>query len=237
MAEQIRAYLTTGLGEVVAFLPNLISAVVIFVIGYLFSRVVAAVVRRVLVRTSFDAFTARHLRPSGAGMRSPSATLASAVFWLGMLVTLSLTANSLRLATLTAGINEILAYVPRVIVAAIIVAVAIAVGNVLGDMMRGMGTVWLSRACRIAIIALAAFMALDQLGVARTVVTTTFAALLGAAAVAAAIAFGVGNIPLAREYCSRWAHQEEGQLGERTAADEEMEQPRPPEPSAPARTH
>jgi hypothetical protein len=59
----------------------------------------------------------------------------------------------------------------------------------------------------VAIATLAVFMALDELGVAQRIVMTTFSLLVGAAAVAAAIAFGIGNIGLAGELGRRWARR------------------------------
>ena len=215
--DQVQSSFEASINRFGSYLPNLIGGIVVLVLGYLISRLVGSACSRLLARAGFDRTVSRHLRAGATSGRSPSATAGSAVFWLGMLVTLSLTAESLRLPMLAAGLNGILGFVPRVVVAAIIVGAAIAVGNVLADLVRGMGNIWLAKAVRISVIALAAFMALDQLGIARTVVATTFTALLGALAVAVAIAFGVGNIDLAREYTRQWAspRSERGRPSER----------------------
>jgi hypothetical protein len=123
--------------------------------------------------------------------------------WLGLLVTASLAANSLKLYTLQAGLNKILAFVPRLIVALVIVAAALAVGGLVAGFLRG----GLARFARGAIVTLSVFMALDQLGIARNIVVTMFTVVLGAAAVAAAIAFGIGNIDLARQSTREWARR------------------------------
>jgi hypothetical protein len=52
-------------------------------------------------------------------------------------------------------------------------------------------------------------MALDQLGIARNIVTTAFTLILGAAALAAGLAFGLGNRELAGEYMRRWVDRAE----------------------------
>jgi hypothetical protein len=233
MGEQIMNYFAAGLGQIVAFLPNLVSAIIVFVVGYLLSRLLGSLVRRLLSRAQFDSFVARRLHPrANAPQRPASATLGSTVFWLGILVTLSLTARSLRLASLSQGFDRILGYVPRVIVAALIVGIAIAVANVISELIKDVGSAWLGRGARIAIIALSIFMALDQLGIAPNIVWTAFAAVIGAAAVAAAIAFGIGNIDAARDYSRR--------LQRRTTAAREREQPTseryaPPAPEQGAR--
>jgi len=219
--QQVTSFFAEGLGRIVGFLPNLLSAIVILVVGYALSRVLGGLVKRLLMRAHFDAAVSRHVRPQAIEKRSASATLGSVVFWLGMLVTLSLTARSLALESLAGGINRILAFVPNVIVAAIIVGVAVALANVLADLVGDYAQGWLGKAVKVAIIALSVFMALDQLGIASTVVATTFTALLGAAAVAFAIAFGVGNIQLARDYSARLARKGKAAAETRPAEEEE----------------
>lgn len=242
MGEQIRNFFASGIGQVVAFLPNLLSAAIILAVGYLLSRLVGNLTYRLLGRAGFDSFVARRLHPrASAPGRSASRTVGSAVFWLGMLVTLSLTTRSLQLASLSAGLDNILGYVPRVIIAAIIVGVAIAVANVLADLIGDVTSSWVARGARVAVIALSVFMALDQLGIARNIVMTTFSAVVGAAAVAAAIAFGVGNIGFARDYTRRLEHrrsQREGPGGgERARSSEYAPEPGPHVPATPVQRH
>ena len=225
--QQLQNYFYSALGQVTGFLPNLLSALLIFAVGYLVSRGLAALVRKGLERTRFNGMVAKRLHPSISTERKPASSSAgSAVFGLGILVTLSLTAQALRLDTLARGINEVLAYVPRVLVAAIIVGVALAVARFLADWVSGMTSRWVANGVRVAIVALSVFMALDQLGVARNIVNTAFAALVGAAAVAAAIAFGVGNIDLARDYSRRFRREAEGEEAPGITSEEPLPEER-----------
>lgn len=243
MLEQLRSHFATGIGQIIAYLPNLVSAIIVLLVGYLVSRVLGSVVAKLLGRARFDGFVARHLRPPAGGTgRSASRTAGRAVFWLGMLVTFSLAAQALRLAALSAGINRIIGYVPRVIVAALIVAIAIPVARVLSGLVANVSSPWLAKGVRVAVIALSVFMALDELGVARNIVNAGFIALVASAAVAAAIAFGVGGIDVARDYARQWRRRTAwGRMAE-NASDEFPTEPRvtrsprpyspePPEPS------
>jgi hypothetical protein len=207
MAHDIGAYFAAALGRVTAFLPNLLSALVILGIGYALSRVAGSLTRRLSARVGLDRFTAEHLREAHDPRGVASSTAAGAtVFWLGMLVTFSLMANSLNLYTLQAGLNRVLAFVPRLLVALVIVGAAF----VLARFVSGFLSASAAKATRAGIIALSIFMALDQIGI----VLTLFTALLGAAAVAVAVAFGIGNIGLAGEYGKRWARRGELELEE-----------------------
>lgn len=225
MAEQIQGYFVSGLGAFLAYLPNLVAGIVILVLGYLIARLLGAAVRKLLSKARFDEFMAKRLHPRASQPNRPaSRTGGAAVFWLGMLLTIALAAEALLIPALAAGIYQILAFVPNLIVAAIIVGVAIAVGNIIADFIK---TAWLARGVRVAVIALAVFMALNQLGVAPGIVNAAFIALVGAVAVAIAIAFGVGNIELAREYGRKFERRgtEEYQQAKREEVVEKREEP------------
>jgi Conserved TM helix len=230
MGEQIVSSFWAVVGRIVGYLPSLLSGIVILAVGYALSRLVGRLVARLLGRTRFDQFAAERLRyrPTAA-YRSASSTAGRVVFWLGMLVTLSLTANALGLRTLSAGLNGILGFVPNLLVAAIIVGVAAVLANLAANLLGDIGHGWASRLARTAIMVFAAFMALNQLGIAGGIVTTTFAVLVGALAVAAAIAFGVGNIRLAgeltRRWTSRWRERAEPTRAEPTRAERYEEPP------------
>ncbi len=64
-----------------------------------------------------------------------------------------------------------------------------------------------SALARVAIIAVAAAMALERIGVGEQIVETAFALILGAIAVAAAIAFGVGGRDLAKRQLEEWSEK------------------------------
>jgi hypothetical protein len=66
------------------------------------------------------------------------------------------------------------------------------------------GGMAVARLAKVAVITLAVFMALDQLQIADEIVSTAFTLLLGALALAAGLAFGLGNRDLAGEYTRRW---------------------------------
>jgi hypothetical protein len=207
MGERIKAYFADGIGRITAFVPDLLAAVVILLFGYLISRVLAALTRRALDAIHFDRFLERRVHPRVAEGGSPTNALASIVFWVGMLITLAQACRPLALVSLGAGIDRLLAFLPHLLVAAIILMLGAVVANVVARLLRDSGRTTVATFGRVAVLVLSAFMALDQVGVARDVVMTAFGALLGAAAVAAAIAFGVGNRQLAGELMRRWIDQ------------------------------
>ena len=183
-----------------AWIPALLGAIAILVIGYIVARVLGGLVARVLQRVGLD----RTLHSGTAGSwvakvtSSPSRLLGSLTFWVVFLGAISLAVTALGIDALTDFVGAVYAYLPNVIAAILIFivagAIAAAVGTVvartMGDTTTGkvVGTV-----VPILIMAIAGFMILDQLKIAPEIVTITYASLMGAIALGMALAFGLGG--------------------------------------------
>jgi hypothetical protein len=182
------------------WLPALLGAIAIFVIGYIVARIVGGIVARVLGRAGLD--RTLHSGPGGSYISRvtarPSKLLGTLVFWAIFLGAISLAATALGITALTAFIGTVWAFLPNVIAAFAIflVAGALAAGiatlasRVMGD--TGLGKV-VGTAAPILIMTIATFMILDQLKIAHNIVVITYAALLGAIALGCALAFGLGG--------------------------------------------
>jgi vacuolar-type H+-ATPase subunit I/STV1 len=121
--------------------------------------------------------------------------------------------------------GELVGYVPSVVAAVVIIIVGIVLGDFVGGLI-GASTVslhggpTLARVGRGGVVLLAVFMALQELGVATEIVTTAFAIIFGAIALALALSFGLGNRDLAGEITREWY---EAYKAEREAIDREVE--------------
>ncbi len=183
-----------------AWLPALLGALVILVVGYIVARVVGKLVGKVLQRAGLD----RMLQKGqiGAFVRkltsSPSKLVGTIAFWFVMLGTISLAVSVLGIEALTNFVAAIYAYLPNVLAAFLIflVASAIAAGiatlvtRVMGD--TGLGKV-VATVAPILVMTIATFMILEQLKIAHDIVVTTYTLVLGAIALASALAFGLGG--------------------------------------------
>jgi hypothetical protein len=135
--------------------------------------------------------------------------VADLVFWLVMFGVLLIAANALGLRSLAEVFGELVSYIPSVIAAVVIIIVGIVLGNFVGGLVQASaGTIHggptLARVGRVGVIVIAVFMALQELGVATEIVTTAFASLFGAVALALALSFGLGNRELAGEVTREW---------------------------------
>jgi hypothetical protein len=116
-------------------------------------------------------------------------------------------ANLLGFETLTALIGTFIVAAFNILFGLVIFGLGLWLGNVAYRMIRGTGTAnshILGMAARIAIVVFAGALALRQMGIAQTIVDLAFGLMLGAIAVAAAIAFGIGGREVARQLLERW---------------------------------
>ena len=192
--------------ELVAFLPNLFGALLVLLLGYIVAKVLGGVATRALGRSGFD--DAIHREPTGQWIKRviprPSNLVGAVVFWAILLGAVSVAVDVLGIEALENLVAAIYGYLPNVIAALLIfvVAVAIAAGvaslssKLLGD--TSLGRI-VSTVAPILVFAIATFMILDQLKIAETIVTITYAALLGSLALGSALAFGLGGRDVAAQ--------------------------------------
>lgn len=130
-------------------------------------------------------------------------------------------ARLLEFATLAATVEEILGLAGRVIVGGVIITAGVLIADVLARLIeKGTGGAdrFASTLVRWATIALATAMGLRFMGIADDVVLLAFGLVLGAAAVAAALAFGLGGRSAAGQVAQRWADKVTGKTTARSAA-------------------
>src|SRR5215218_759826 len=170
------------------FVPALLGALVILFAGYLLAKLCEKGADRFLRRIRLNAMLRRggvlHAVERSGAQVNPVRVVANLVFWLVMFAVLLIAANALGMESLANVFSELVSYIPSVIAAIVIVIV----GIVLGDFVGGPT---LARVGRGGVIILAVFMALQELGIATDLVTTAFAILFGAVALAMALAFGL----------------------------------------------
>src|SRR5881398_224865 len=236
--DRLQASFAQVFGELV---PAMLGALVILFAGYLLAKVLEKLTERFLRRIRLNRMLERGgvmqaVERSGSHL-NPIRVLTNLVSWLVMFAVILVAANALGLESLANVFSELVSYIPSVIAAIVIILVGIVLGGFVGGLIAASagalhGGRALARVGRGGVILLAIFMALQELGIATDIVTTAFAILFGAIALAMALAFGLGNRELAgqvtREWYEQWRREREDLLArERAAAaadDAEMEE-------------
>jgi hypothetical protein len=189
-----------------SWLPHVVGALAVLLIGWFVAKLVAGLVERALTRAGLDRRV--HSGLGGTAIERavprPARLIGAVVFWLIMIAVFSLAASVLGIAALTAFVGAVWAYIPNVIAAFLIFLVAAALaGGIAAVVDRTMGETSLGRIAKtvapVLIMAIATFMILEQLKIATQIVTITYAALLGAIALGSALAFGLGGREVAGE--------------------------------------
>jgi hypothetical protein len=189
-----------------AWLPALLGALVILVVGYFVAKFVGKLVSRALDRAGLD--RTLHQGTGGSVIEkitsSSSRLLGTLAFWAILLGTISLAVSVLGIEALTAFVAAIYAYLPNVLAAVLIFLVASAISAGVATLAtRAMGGTALGKivatAAPILVMTVATFMILDQLQIAQNIVVITYAGLIGAIALGSALAFGLGGRDVARE--------------------------------------
>jgi len=236
------------LGE---FVPALFGALVILFAGYLVAKVIEKGTARLLRRMQLNQLLERGgvmqaVERSGSHL-NPAKVIANLLFWCVMFAVLLVAANAIGLESLANVFSELVSYIPSVIAAIVIIILGIVLGGFVGGLIMASagglhGGPWLARTGRAGVIVLAVFMALQELGIATDIVTTAFAILFGAVALALALSFGMGNRELAGEVTREWyqryqaerraidaeaAADEAEELAEESSEDETAEMPIP----------
>jgi hypothetical protein len=204
---KITTSLKNALDSIIGFLPNLLGFLLLLLVGFVIAKIAAGVVTKLLQKAGLD----RHLHDSDANKyvekllpgASPSKGIGRVVFWLIFVFFLTSAIGALKIPAVTTFMNQVLAYLPNVIVAIVIfVLAALIAGAVAGAVVKVMGDTPTGKIVATVVPALvmviAMFMILNQLRIAEAIVTIAFAATMGALALGLALAFGLGGRDVAR---------------------------------------
>jgi Conserved TM helix len=201
-AVEISESLQQALDDLIGFLPRLIGFLIILLIGYLVAKALQKLVAIALEKAGTD----RALRSGASGEYvqrlapdvSVSDVIGRVVFWFIFLGALSIAISSLGLAVLNDFVADVFNYLPNVIAAILILVLAVPIASGLAKLAdRAFGNTptgkLMTTAAPALVMGIAVFMVLNQLRIAPDIVTITYAALMGAVALGAALAFGLGG--------------------------------------------
>ncbi|MDQ6595143.1 mechanosensitive ion channel [Bacillus salipaludis] len=195
------------LHHVLTLIPNVLVAIVFILAGLWVGKWLEKMVARMLWRLKFDSL----FHQMGIGSLTPEKsryTLSQVVGLLvKIIVVLLFTAEALQivhlnfLVTLASGV---IAYLPMLLAAMVILGVGLylgqLVGRVLQNVLQHRYARTLAAVAKYTIFAITVFMALDQLGVAHSIVNAAFILVLGGLALAFGLAFGIGGKEFAGKY-------------------------------------
>lgn len=231
---------TDGLGDAFSsfatFFPKLVGFLLILIIGYFIAKAVSKIVGKVLEKVGFD--TAVEKGGVGKALEKSkydaSDILGKIVFYALFLFVLQLAFGVFGPNPISELITGVIAYLPNVFVAILIVVIGAAVAAAfkevieasLGGLSYGKA---LAMVVSVMILSIAVFAALDQLNIAENIVTGLFYAALAIIVGSSVVAIGGGGIKTMSKYwerASQKAEQESSNLKEEASGSRERIQER-----------
>jgi hypothetical protein len=226
IAERLRA----GFDQLAAVVPAFFGSLLILVAGYFLAKMVERWTDALLKRLNFNKMAEAGGISEAVGRTGtrldPIHAVGNLLFWLMMLVVILLASAALGLSSINQMFGTMLSYIPTLFAAVIIVIL----GMIVGEFVRAIvlasaggveGVPTLAKLAKAAVVLIAVFMAMQQMGVAAEIITAAFTLILGAIALGAGLAFGLGNTGLAGEITRRWYEErrEERRDQERRSAE------------------
>lgn len=198
------ASLQQAWSAVVSFVPLFLSALIVFVIGWIIAVALGKLVEQVIKALRVDMFLSKldfEKAMERAGMRlNTGAFVGGLVRWFLIIVALLAAANILQLTQVTDFLTSVLLYLPNVVVAVLILVIAALVAEVAERVVRGsVEAAGLRRGSLVGLVArwsvwvFAIVAALLQLGVATVLLQTVVTGLVAMLALAFGLAFGLGG--------------------------------------------
>ena len=207
IADPVREMLT----KIMAYLPVLLGALIILVVGWLVAKAIKQLVDWLLTTVRFDMLADKagisEVLRKGNLKTTASQIVSGLVYWLMMIMVLVMVVNALGLPKASDILASLFAYVPKVIGALFVLVVAMFLANFVSGIIRtAAGNANLPKPeifagiSRWAIIIFAVTISLGELGIGTLLVTTTFNIILGGVCLALALAFGLGGKDAAAKY-------------------------------------
>ena len=200
--------------RLINFIPSLVGAVILLIIGWLVGMLLEQVVDRVLRAISaqklFERARIESLVQKTGSSRDTTGLLAGLIKWITYIVFFMAAAQVLQLEAISDFLSQILAYMPNVIAAVGIILIGGVLAQFLAEVVRGAVSAaslgyagFLASMTRWALWVFAVLAGLAQLGVATGIINTVITGLVAALAIAVGLAFGLGGQKNAAEFLDK----------------------------------
>lgn len=224
-------FLTRISSDVMNWLPALAGALLLLLLGWIVARLARAFFAGLLRRLGVDRLAQRvgaSKALEGAGLAPSVAELIGRlVFWIVLLVFVLAAAESLGLQGLAGTMGGLIAYLPKVFAAGVILLLGGLIARLVGDAIGAFAAqsgaqagVALGQAVRYILLIFIVILAVEQLGIEATLLTAIATVVFAALALAVAVAFGLGSRELARNIMAGFHAKESFSIGQKLTVRE-----------------
>ena len=208
--------------KIAVFLPNLLFAVAIILLGWVVCNVIKRVVVRVLKICQFDVLAERagikQILERGGVRQTASDIVGLLAFWFLFLIAIVTTLETLNLSGATDTLHTIYLYIPKIVAALVTLILGLYFANFLESVTRtscaNAGLEAAASIGRATYIGTAIFVVagiFEILDIASEIVIWAFILVFGAACLALALAFGLGGREVAGRYLEKWLERKKNE--------------------------
>ncbi|MCX5701773.1 MAG: hypothetical protein NTW64_02185 [Candidatus Omnitrophica bacterium] len=201
------------LAQVGNFLISVLLVLIILLIGWLISKLIKALVTKVLRAVKLDELSDRieldKVMEKGGIKYSLSELIGVIFYWVGILVTFVVAINAVGLTVAADLLNRIVLYVPNIIAAIFILVLGMFVATLLSNIVKtaannaGLSqSKLLGRVTEVVVILFALTITLEQLGIQAKIIELTISIILASIGLGLALAFGLGCRDMAARFVS-----------------------------------
>jgi small-conductance mechanosensitive channel len=216
--------------KIAAFIPNLIGALVVVVVGFVVARLLDALLSKLLAKLGLDRLmqgTGLNKMMARVGIKVPASTLIGRIiYWFVLLVFLVSALESLGLERISATLDTLALYVPKVFAAALVLVAGILLAQLLNSVVsgaaEGVGIDYagaLGRLSQGLVIIISVSVAIGQLEIKAELLNYVIAIILLSIGIAVALAIGFGCRGIAAQIIAGIYVRELYELGQTVAID------------------
>ena len=215
------------LNNILTFVPKIFAAVVVLIIAYFVAQLVKDLITNLLTSIGFNNlfnWLGLSSTPPSSSSSDPNATvlqdggtnqtpseIAGLVAFVGIILFAVVSATQImELQALSLIVNQLIFIAGQVLYGLVVLAIGLYLASLAYNLIASSGgsqAKLLGQIARIGIIVLVSAMALQQMGIAPSIVNLAFGLFMGAMAVAIALAFGLGGRDIASSQIQKWLEQ------------------------------
>jgi hypothetical protein len=200
------------------YAPRLATALIALFVGWIIAKILRGAMVRALHLMKFNTLTEHsginQFLKQGGVKHTAEGLIGLLVYWIVIITTLLIASNALNLSVVSELFSDILQFVPKVIVAVLILTIGLYFARFISDILfaytHNVGfhdAPLIARIARYAIVAFVVVVALGQLQIRTAILESAFLILFGGVVLAFALAFGLGGRDWAGQQLHKLTHE------------------------------
>ncbi|MFK8102501.1 MAG: mechanosensitive ion channel domain-containing protein [Saprospiraceae bacterium] len=190
--------------QLINVLPKLLTAVVVFLLGWLITRLISSLIKSILGAIKFDEFATKlhadDLLAKANVNSKPSELVSKFFYWMLMLFVIVMVSDTLGWHSVSSEISKLLAFLPKILIALVFFIVGTFIARVVRDFINGAtASLGLSSGRIIGsiifyfLLIIVTITSLDQAGIDTSIITSNVLLIFGSVMLAASISYGFAS--------------------------------------------